>query len=308
MGFHILYVLVFNKGVLGYFYGSLVAGVLNLIILAFLMISLTTIKLRRTHLSEPLSYSIPIIPSTLVGNITVQADRFLLQQYIDLNSLGLYSVSLKFASLVSQLHNALKLSFVPFMFKTVSETKESWKTILAKMNNFYVFPLLLMVFSVSIFIDDYVIFTGQETYFEIVNIVPFLSFVALLPCLYLYMSPGIVLSKKTKLLTIPVSIQLLVMIGLGIVLLPKFQVTGIIITNAAAGTIFLMVSIIISNKVSEWRGHLNTILIYILLSIALLLIRRVIDADSFILNIIVDLLFVAIFTIFGVKMLQRSIR
>jgi O-antigen/teichoic acid export membrane protein len=152
IGLQIIFILFLDKGVLGYFYASIISGFIMLIMLTFLMISLTKIKIKLADLREPLSFSIPMIPSILVGNITGQVDRFLLLHYVDLNTLGIYSVSLKFTGLVNQLHSALKLSYGPFAYKTLIEVKDNGMTILSKMTTFYLFPLFILVFATSIFI------------------------------------------------------------------------------------------------------------------------------------------------------------
>lgn len=308
MGLNILFILILDKGILGYFYGTILSGVIMFIILTFLMIKLTKIKIKPKHLREPLKFSIPMIPSTLVGNMTGQVDRFLLQHYVDLNTLGIYSVSLKFSSLVNQLHAALKLSYGPFSYKTLIELKDTGKEVLSKMTSFYLFPLFILVFAISIFIDDFVIWTSRTSYYGLIDVVPFLCYITLVSCFYVYMAPGIVLSNKTKLLIIPVTSQLIVLICLGLFLLPHFHIFGLLVTKFFAGSIFLVVSLIISTRVYDWQPQYKTIFSFLFVSLLLLLTRKVVPIGSFIQNLSVDVLFLLGFILFGILLLKKSIK
>jgi O-antigen/teichoic acid export membrane protein len=308
MIFNILFVLILDKGVLGYFYGGIISGILNLSVLTILMIKVTKIDFRFAHLVEPLKYSIPSIPSTILGNFAGQVDRFLLQRFVDLNTLGLYTVGLKFANLISQFHSALKLSYGPFMFKTISELKETGKIIVSKMTTVYLFPLFTLTLAISLFIDDYVIWTGQEAYVGIINIVPFLCYITLISCLYLYMAPGIILSKKTGLLVFPTLSQIIVLVAVGLLILPRFKIEGILLTKFLAGSVYLIVSLIISNRVSDWRAQYSSIFKFSFASVTILLIREFIPGSNSLLHFGIDIIFMAVFIIFGVILLKKSIR
>jgi O-antigen/teichoic acid export membrane protein len=308
IGLQIVFILFLDKGVIGYFYASIISGVIMLVMLTFLMINLTKIKFRFADLHEPLVFSLPMIPSTLIGNITGQVDRFLLQHYVDLNTLGIYSVSLRFAGLVNQLHAALKLSYGPFAYKTLIEAKDTGKIILSKMTTFYLFPLFVLVFATSIFIDDFIILTNQQTYKQIIDVVPFLAYITLISCLYIYIAPGIVLSKRTKLLIVPVLGHLIILIVIGLLLLPYFGIFGLLITKFVAGTTFLLVSLIISNRVYDWRPQYGPISMFFIVSILLICLNRILTSDNFIQNLSIDILFLIAFIFWGVVMLKRIIK
>lgn len=306
MAFNILFILVLNEGVLGYFYGSIISGLAMFVFYIVLMIRNTKINISLSHIIEPLKFSLPMIPSTLVGTITGQVDRFLLQQYVDLNTLGLYSVSLKFAGLITQLHTALKLSFGPFVYKTLIELKDDGKELLSKMTSFYLFPIFVLAFIISISIDDFVIWVNRASYNGIINVVPFLCYITMISCLYVYMAPGIVLSKRTKLLIIPVIAQLVSLVIFSIWLLPRFEIYGLIITKFLSGLTFLTVSLVISNRVYDWRPQYKMIINFLLISVVLLMIRKAIPEMTFLINLMIDLIFIVSFIIYGAFLLKKT--
>ncbi len=300
-----LFILYLDMGVTGYFYGIIGSGIVTQVFLTFLMVRLTEIKIKFDHLREPLNFCLPLIPAAIIGNISSQVDKLLLQKYVDINLLGLYSVSQKFSGLISQLNSALKLSYGPLIFKTISDYKDSWSTHLSKMTIFYLFPLFLIVFGISIFIDDYVHWTGNESYLKIVNIVPFLCYTTLISCLNVYISPGIILSKKSNLLIIPAIVQLTSLIGAGLILLPNFNLEGILATKLISDISFLLTTLIISNRVSEWKPQYHRIFMFLFFSIFLLFLRKSILIHTYTQDFLFDIFLVTIFCVFGFFVLRK---
>lgn len=308
LGLQFFYIIILDKGINGYFYAGIISGLVMIVLYTIFMLRFTKICINIKDVYEPLKFSIPIIPSALLGSIIIQVDRLLLQNYVDLKTLGIYSVSSKFAGLVNQLHGALKLSYGPFTYKMLSDGLDSGKLLLSKITSLYIFPLFVLVFTISIFIDDFILFANEQAYNEINGVVPFLSYITLISCLYIYMSPGIVLSKKTKLLSIPVIIQLIVLVGLGLILLSDFGIFGLLITKLFSGLIFLIVSIVISNRVYDWKPQFGFIFRGFAFSIFLLVLRKYLFFDSVFQNLSIDVIFIFVFVIWGLVELKFNLK
>lgn len=264
MFFSVYLIIFLNMGVHGYIYSLIISKSIVLVGLLLFMTKISTLIIKKAHLREALQFSLPLIPASLVANTTSILDKFLLQQYAGLNTLGYYSVSLKFANIIGQLHSALKLSYGPFLFKTISDYKTSGNAIASKMTIYYIFPLLVVGLSINLFIDDFVILFGNNEYLPIINIVPFLVMVYLINSLNVYLAPGIVISKKTKLKIIPDSIQLVVILVSGVLLIGPLQITGVILSRFLSTIIFLLISIYITKRLIEWKNNYAYIILSLL--------------------------------------------
>jgi len=256
----VLFILVLDKKLMGYFYGSMLGGSINFLIFLSIMLKVSKPTINFKQLREAFSFSLPFIPSNFISNVSMITDRFILQQFADLHVLGIYSIGLKFATIISKLHSALKLSFIPFLHKIVIERGCTGQKIVSEMIGVYVAPLFLLGVAICLFADDFIRFYGNKPYFEVINYIPPLVIIMIITSLYIYYSPGIYLSKKTKYLIIPTLSQLVILISSSILLIPKFKILGIIGSRFIGTTIFLSVAIYLSCRLYKWKNNYLSLL------------------------------------------------
>lgn len=298
IGMAILFVLILKKGVEGYLFSNILSGCISASIYLFVMLKFSTPNLNYLDVKESLKFSVNIIPSSIISVFSTIMDRFLLQQFVSLHDLGIYSICLKFASLISQLHNALKLSFAPFVYKTLSENRERGKQIVSNMLRVYILPLFIIVLLLLLFTEDFVLWMNKESYFSVIEYVPFSAFSVLISSLYVYLAPGIILSKKTKLLFVPAIIQLVVLTVAGYLLLPNYQIYGILYSKLISALIFLLSSIYISNKVYKFNYPWISVFFYFGLMLTSYFLYNIIKIDfpkgRIVLSVIIMISFIGI--------------
>lgn len=262
LGLQLYFVLFLNEGLLGYFYATIISGGINTLLLIWIMRKISTPKLCLNILPEQLKYSLPLIPSNIFGYFSAYIDRILLQQYSNLTTLGIYSVSMKFAGLISQLHGAIKLSYVPFLFQALEEKSKHTIITIEKIKEVYIFALFFVGLCICLLISEYVYLTNQPSYLPTISIVPYLVFISIISSLYLYYAPGILLSKKTGYLIIPNLLQVLVFVIVGFFTISLFQLYGIIASKFASAVIYLISSIFLSSYLSRWTNQYRPLFIY----------------------------------------------
>ncbi len=248
VGFSIYFVLVLDKGLFGYYTGLIVADGIMVLAAAGLMLPVAHPCLERRMLKEALSFSLPLIPADIAAIAAQIVDRLLLQRFASLESLGIYSISVKFASVVISLHSSLKLSFVPFMVKAISQNNSEGIDLVARMRIFYVLPILGTAVVISTFVDDFVQLSAQPAYFLVSRYVPWLLGPAVMLALSAYMAPGLFLAKRTDKAWIPTAAQLCAVVLAGIVLIPQYQVVGVIISRFCSVSAFAIVCLLLSEK------------------------------------------------------------
>jgi O-antigen/teichoic acid export membrane protein len=245
--FNILFVLILDYRLEGYFIANLVSSIIITGIALKIMLIFATPSLKKDSIRVMFRFSLPLVGNNFVAVVSSTLDSFLLQYYASVEALGIYSVGMKFASILSQLHKALKLSYGPFVFEKLK--KNNGLSVISRVTVFYVFPLFFAATGIILFIDDLVYWINQSSYFPIVEFVPYLIITALIQTLVVYYGAGIIISKRTELLLIPTTIQALLVIGLSFVLIPTFQIYGIIVSRFIGALIFLLISIIITLRV-----------------------------------------------------------
>lgn len=248
IGLNIYFVLVLDQKLHGYLISIIIGNCVVSVIGMIIMSRFATLRIRINTLRDSLSYALPQIPASAISGITSLLDRFLLQKFASLEVMGVYSLCLKFTSLILQLHSALKISFLPFLYKTTAKDNIAGMSTLAKMRLLYILPLMIFALAISLFIKDFVHWIDRPEYFPIIFWVPWLTGPALLTSFVFYFGPGLFLAKKTNLTWIPAAIQLFFVLICGIILIPSLEITGVVIAKYASAISFFAVTFFLSQK------------------------------------------------------------
>jgi O-antigen/teichoic acid export membrane protein len=172
IGLSIYFILILDQQLYGYFVANIIGNLLSGLIMGLIMLRFAHPHIRGGRIRESLRFSLPLIPSNIVAAFSSIADRFILQKYTSLETLGIYAIGLKFTNLINAFHSANKLSFVPYMVESASKEKTKGRYELARMSMFYVFPILILGLIIASFTREFVFLANRAAYFPIINIVP----------------------------------------------------------------------------------------------------------------------------------------
>ncbi|MBN1293315.1 MAG: oligosaccharide flippase family protein [Candidatus Latescibacteria bacterium] len=256
IGLRIYFVLFLKKGLFGYYQASLIASVFYAVMSFVVMAYFTCFKFSFRNIKDYIRFSLPIVPHSMLGSLSGLMDKFLLQRFATLETMGIYSLSLRFASIIGSLHDAMKLSFGPFSWKCIAKGDEGKKE-MTNVTPLYLAPYVIIAIILSLFTENILELIGRKQYLPIAEYVPFLTGVVLIGCLYVYFSPGMMLSGRTEFLWIPSAFQLVSIVCFSWLLIPSFQIYGVIISKYAAAIIFFSISFFYSQKMlplpHQWK-------------------------------------------------------
>jgi O-antigen/teichoic acid export membrane protein len=248
-GLGLWFVLVLGLGLSGYL-SSLIAANAALasagivVMLCFSRPSITSPGLRGA-----LQFSLPALPSAMISTVGVTLDRILLAQFATLHTLGIYAVAMKFVELIGALHQSLKMTFVPFTMQHVAADVERGRQLVRSVIPFYLIPYLAATLGLVLFIGPVVRIIDRPEYFPVVQWVPWLAGAYLIVCLFVYFGNGMLLANRTDLLTIPAAAQLAAMTVTGFLLIPPFQLAGVVATRYAGAIVLFGSSLYLSRRV-----------------------------------------------------------
>ncbi|TWW12145.1 hypothetical protein E3A20_03590 [Planctomyces bekefii] len=295
----------FDMGLNGYYMAQIASNGFSAVFFTALMLRWSRPCLRNPHLQESWKFAVPLLPSSIASSISSILDRFLFQRLGGLEALGLYSLGLKFVNIVMIVHSTLKLSYGPFFYKTLAEEKDPKATI-ARVVDFYIFPYFMAGVAISIFVGQYVHWINKVAFFPIVQYVPFLISTAILSSLYTYYAPGIVLSKRTKLLMIPAVLQLVGIASGAYLLVPAFGVWGMIAAKILGASTYFGVAAFIGSRVFLLKFHWMTLLKMSALSAVTLLLHSFINLDHKVLNLLASSSVLVAFMVAAIPILGVS--
>ncbi|MBA3778619.1 MAG: lipopolysaccharide biosynthesis protein [Chloroflexi bacterium] len=248
-GLGLWFVLGLDLGLGGYLSALILANTALASLSILVMLRFSRPSITSSGLAGALRFSVPALPSALISTFGVTLDRILLAQFATLHTLGIYAVAMKFVELIGALHQSLKMTFIPFTMQHMAADVERGRQLVGSVIPFYLIPYLAATLGLVLFIGPVVRIIDQPEYFPVVEWVPWLAGAYLIACLFVYFGNGMLLANRTYLLTIPAAAQLAAMTVTGFLLIPPFQLAGVVATRYAGAIVLFGSSLYLSRRV-----------------------------------------------------------
>ena len=296
IGLKIIFVMFLDRGLIGFFIAAVISAVVMVVFSFVILLKNTKTILELKEIKEALQFSIPIIPNLLIGSLIVHLDKYILQMFLDLRTLGIYAISMNFASLVSRVHSILKLSLGPILYKYIN--KVGFSDLLYRIIFLHLIPLVSTYFLLSIFIDNIILLINNDKYFDIINVVPVLAVSTLLSCINPYLAPGILLSKKTKWLMVPTVINLVCTLLLIPVAVKLLGLQGLLGARVLIALFIFIVHLSVSSHLYKWSYPIGKSLVLVFLPVFIYSITNFVGSTMLIKPLIKDFISLTLFTVF----------
>jgi len=219
--FTIFFVVYLKWGVKGVLFGQLIGAAIEIFIFLYILFSKSMLRFSIAAMKDMLSFSIPLIPIQVSSLILSITDRFLLQKYIGLEEVGLYSLGFKLASILPIFIITPLLAWGPYVYTLVNEPQKCKKTISDFTRYYLLFALFIALF-ISIFSKELILLLAPEQYFSSWKIVFLLAISQVFFGSQRVVSIGLNIVKKTWISGIFWISAACLNIGLNIILIPRF--------------------------------------------------------------------------------------
>ena len=222
--FIIWLVVVQGMGARGYVLGSFLGAALMAIPYAILAARRSVIGLRWDVTRSALIYSLPLVPHALAGWVLELSDRALLQRFVSLADLGLYSLGYQLASLLTMVATAINLAWTPYMYGVVRDRPDTAPSELSRMTTYYAAVLCCLGLGLALLGGDALRVLTEPEYHQAYRVVPW-TVLGLLFCgLYLVPANLLFLKSRTGLIPLVTIAAGLVNVGLLVALAPRFGI------------------------------------------------------------------------------------
>jgi len=192
-----------------------------------------------------LLFSIPLVPSSLCVFAQNYTDRLMVNQIIDIEAVGLYSLAFKVASLLTLISGIFQLSIVPLIYKHY-EDKDSSKDF-GNIAKIYLFFILSTIIGVSVFAPElFYLFIGEEFY-NAVGLVPLLLIAIGFQSFYIF-APGLAIAKKTQYIALINIGGMIINVILNYLFISQWGLYGAAGATIISAILICIVNIIVSQK------------------------------------------------------------
>ena len=264
-------------GVKGILYANLAAAIINLIVLIPFQITYLQGKYSWSAVKGMLRFGLPMVPNGLAYLIVEISDRYLMPRLINKEVLGEYTANHKLGTILLLLVIAFRTAWQPFFLKVAKQSDA--KEIYSRVMTYYLFIAAFVVLVVTMTIEYIVkipIAPGMtllgESYWGGVKIIPIILFSYLMFGVYVNLTVGIYIEKKSEWMIIFTGLAAMINVSSNVYLMPIYGMMGAAFANFLAYFI-MMVSIFIANQklyhIAYEYGRLFWIICYLAIALTL---------------------------------------
>lgn len=264
---NIVFVVVLRKGVLGIIYANLIASLINFV--AMLPIAMRYFRPRIDFAlwKEMLRFGLPFLPNGIAYMTIEMVDRFLVQEYLGKDAVGLYSANYKFGTILLLLVVAFRNAWQPFFLKIAGEPRA--REIFARVLTYFTIGAGLVTVTVSFFIRDLLTWRilGKFTllgsrYWAGIPIIPLILLSYFCFGIYVILTPGFYIKKKSKYMVLFTGSGAIINIVLNLILLPRFYIWGAAWATLGSYLVMALGIYLVSNRIYpiplQWSRLLKT--------------------------------------------------
>jgi O-antigen/teichoic acid export membrane protein len=241
----IILVLTMDSKVEAVILGQIVANLLGSILCFSLTKDDYVVQFKWDKLKELLRFSLPLVPSSIAVWVSLYIDKLVIKEYLGFDSLGIYGVAFKFASVVGILMLGIHSSLTPLIYKYYKLSDTPAK--IEKLFNIFCFVTFSLIMGMSLFLPDIIYWLIPKQFAFPQILVLILSISIMLGNLYLF-TPGLSIMKKTKIIAIISISNAIINTGLNILLVKYYGVIGSATATLISCFITFSLYVIIGNS------------------------------------------------------------
>ncbi len=172
IGFQVLFVVVLKDGVIGALWGQLLSTIIMAGIYASQMIKEYKISFKIPYIKSALSYGLPLIPHQFSNWGLNLSDRVILDRFVNLAQIGIYSLADQFRQGNQLISNALENATRPFYGRAIIDKRQINE--LPKFITYFLSLMIIISMLIIVFAPEVLILIATPEYSYANRIIPWL--------------------------------------------------------------------------------------------------------------------------------------
>ena len=222
---NIYFLVILGMGISGILYSTLLSDLIIGLYLSIYTFRRIGFRFSISKSKKMIKFGYPFIFVSLSSFVLTYSDRYFLNAFNNLNTVGIYALAYKFGFLLGY------LAVVPFM-----QIWESQRFEIAKQDNalpifkrvFLYFNIVLISLSllISLFVKDVLTIMSDPSYLNAYKIVPIIIVAYVIQAWTFYCNLGIYIKSRSKYMAIASLISAISVTALNVILIPKYGAYG----------------------------------------------------------------------------------
>ena len=248
-GLSLLLVVCFMWGADGRMWALSIAPIVFLLISLIMLHKdgLLGFEWRPKYLREILTFGIPIIPHSVGAFLLSSVDRFVINDKLGLEQVGVYMVAVQLVAVMGLVFDAINNAYVPWLFERLKRNQCEEKRQIVRWT--YAYCLALVCFTGFVFIAApplVTIIVGKE-YSDAAKIIGWLALGQAFNGMYLMVTNYIFYSKRTALLALSTLTSGLIGIGLLFIFIDYLGLKGAAVAYAISMALKFLMTWFVAN-------------------------------------------------------------
>ena len=267
----LLYLLVLkNYGISSLFYGELVSAVVFALFSFFMLRNKMVIRFRKETITDVIKIGIPAVPKSLFSQIQQNISKYILQIFLPIGQLGLFSKSQFLDKGFSAMFKAFSNAFSPSYIKNITEKGKDAAT--RQIVTYWLFLTSSILLLFILFLPDiFKVMRVNPAFWICAKYAPLLGFQAVLSGCGMMYSNNILISQKTYLFTARSMCSGIINIILSLLLIPWIGVLGAILAYSISHSLVTVFGYYFSEKILHFKTELNLQMYILILSLLFLI-------------------------------------
>jgi O-antigen/teichoic acid export membrane protein len=290
-------VIHYHYSVLGALYSALIVNFIFAFIFLYTIRNHIIWNFDIKQIKKVLLFSLPLVPGSLAYYITTISDRILIDKYLNLTDLGIYSTAATLALILNIFSYGAYKAFEPYIFKNWGS--EKFIIIFENIRNGFVYVLLIGVICLSVFSKEFFqIMTGSKFHLAYLY-VPMIIIGVYSASVNMLYGTIITAKGKTKVNSLINITGAILSISLNILLLARFGLIVAALVSSLAMTVMLLISVWYSEiKIDRYRPFFSVLIT----AVTVYILVYIINIQQIMLSIIIKF-FITLIVIFVISII-----
>ncbi len=229
IGFQAYFILELDMTIMGYLWGNFIPAALTFVFIVVRNRSLITISFDLKQIKPSLLFGISLIPFSFLYVFEGQLDKWMIERFLSLENVGIYSILVALVGLSKLFLGALDNGLRPFLYQSLKDDNDETKTTIKSFHSIYLYVGLVCLSGVIMVGSNLDFLTDNPKYLEIREYLVLASIASIPLFLLRFLNLIIAFHKKSAALTRAALIKTAFMVVLMLILIPSWGINGAIV-------------------------------------------------------------------------------
>lgn len=225
------FVVVLRTGVVGVFYGQIIGAVVGSWVAWRFTRTSYALRFETEKLRRMLEFSVPLVPASIAVIVALYVDRVAIRQLMSLDSVGIYGVGFRVASVASLVMFGFQTALTPLVYRHHEES--STPQAIARIFRYFLVVAMPVILGLSLFSRELLMVFATPAYKDAAPVVPVIATAILLSSMYIF-APGLAIAKRTGVISLISLTMAATNTALNFLLVPFMGIAGAAMATAVS--------------------------------------------------------------------------